>query len=379
MYNVVRNTLHMSTSNYACIYIYICFPPRSHVVCQKMLLSYYGLHNLLQLSQGKLVSSKSMCSSSLSTTIEEDHESELNKDTTSEDTENDRVSESTQLMSIGTLLFLAHHFHRNPVRKRRHSYTSDRSLTSPRQQSFQKFFRYESTPPEIVSTKEASPSPIAAAPTTPLCLYRDFDHWPFDTKIYLDGGHTFPVHRCLLIESSDVFGVMLSGRYHESSSSDINLHKVPPSAFESLLHHMYGCTFSCCTNTIKCCHSDDDNEDYEMDLIINEIISPLDEGVQPLVKHCLRVLICSNQFFVSTLLVRCEQYLQDYLRVDNIVPMFLFSQLHQSHLLARKCIQCFVSMKYSHKQNDIFQELIESQDSEKFLQMIEDLFSIDNS
>ena len=342
-----------------------------------MLLNYYGLHNLLQLSQGKLVASKSMYNSSLSTTIEEDNDLELNKDTTAEDAENDKVPESTQLMSIGTLLFLAHHFHLNPARKRRHSYTSDRSVTSPRQQSFQKLFRYESTPPEILYTKEPSPSPIVAAPTTPLCLYRDFDHWPFDTIIYLDSGHTFPVHHCLLIESSDVFAVMLSGRYHESSSSDIHLHKVPPAAFKSLLHHMYGCSFTCCTDTINCCHSDDNNEDYEMDLI-NEIISPLDKGVQPLVKHFLQVLICSNQFFVSTLLVRCEQYLQDYLKVDNIVPMFLFSQLHQSHSLARKCIQYFVSMKYDHKQNDIFKELIESQDSKKFLQMIEDLFCIDN-
>uniref|UniRef100_A0A1X7V0A8 BTB domain-containing protein n=2 Tax=Amphimedon queenslandica TaxID=400682 RepID=A0A1X7V0A8_AMPQE len=324
---------------------------KSHSICHKMLTEYGGLHNLLCLSKGQLLTTQCSCSQNTST-IED---TELKELTPSPPLPSSKVSDQetlTQLMAIDTLLYLGSQYRKCPSRKRRHSAIERRS---------------SATLPLPIKAGTISPPPLSS----PLCLYRDFDHWPFDTCIILDDGTMFPVHRRVLVESSEVFSVMLSGCYKESTDSSVSLHSVCPSSFRSLVHHAYGCG-SHCWGRVSEKEAIDEHYDDE---VIDEIVASIKEKEgQERGKHLLRVLISANQFFMCSLLTAAQESFMLYLSPKNVTPLFLFSQLHQCSLLSDATVQLLVGRGPGFCQSESFLRLVRSIECDEFLSTITTVF-----
>lgn len=371
---------------------------RSHSVCQKMLLGYGGLRNLNLLAQGINVDREMVTDAS----------SETSQDVT-ETSANGADFEAVHLqpMAISALLFLACHCSRQvPPRKRSLSLTSEDvpETSPPRKQARRNSPSLQSWTSTGGIHLAVAHHPVVAAALSPspslqVCRYIDSDHCPFDLILCVDGGrHPFPVHRTVMMESSEVFSVMLGGRYQESSQDKVQIQQVPMAAFEALLHHVYGCAQNCrggdhavpLSGSRRCSclkHrqlvADTSGESSQtpaeeppdpVDELVRAIASPLSPPEQGAVLETLQTLICADQFFVPALVHQCEQRLSRHITSDNLMPMFLFSQIHHSHFLARRCIWCLVSLPQSSKQVEVFKELLLSPEKESFLEMIQSYF-----
>ena len=339
------------------------FFSRSYAVCHKMLVSYGGLQNLLLLVQDKPVTTPCACTKP---------KGESSKDTTAVLPDNGNLysvcnSELLHSLSIGTLLFLAYYYFKVPVRKRRTSCNDSIKILS-------KLYKCEANDDTVVMTTNTES-------TSEYCLYKDFDHYPFDTLVALDDQGVFPVHRSLLMESSEVFAVMLSGRYQESASNQIYLHQISSLAFEVLVHHMYGCEFN--SSECKFNSSPTDVNTVIDDDLVNNIIYSIDEREDPparkLIKRTLLALVCADQFFLSSLKQKCEELLQRFINCSNVVLMFTFSQYHQCIQLSKKCVEFLISLDQGELQKRLFVQLLESHDSQTFLQIVESLFYVDEN
>ena len=319
-----------------------------------------------------------------------------------------------QSMALDSLLQLAHNMIRPSSRKRRHSYpsSSDDSLLldglppaskAPRLS----FSHQESLPVDLTTPQSYEPSLAQSlkGPGLTKCRYADYDHCPFDMVITVENEGSSPqqpppplsiqVHRSMLIENSDVFAVMLGGQYMESSRSEVALHKIPPLAFLSVIHHTYGCGWQCDKVIERVCESEyfthiaagnvtvGSNEDesvsrYELnlsltsDLLISQIVDKCTgETEKRLAEHCLQVLSCAGMFLLPELVTLCEHEAVRYLVPDNISAMFRFAELHWCMCLAESCVRSLVNLPHSNQRTEILRDVLtESAQGETALDII---------
>ena len=201
------------------------------------------------------------------------------------------------------------------------------------------------------------------------------------------------------MESSEVFFVMLSGQYQESNQDEIQIQQVPVGALEALLHHMYGCAQNCHKENLavpwswsracsylerrhlasstggECKQALDEEMPSPVDELVKGIVGPLSLPEQSaVVLETLQTLICADRFFVSSLVSQCEQKLSRHITSDNLMPMFLFSQIHQSHSLAQQCVWCLVTLPQTSKQVEVFKEVLYSPERKSFLEIVQSYF-----
>ena len=370
-------------------------------MCHKMLTSYYGLNNLLCLSQGNLLQS-----TTTNTVYGEEGATEDGQLFS-----NSRNScNSMQDKAMSTLLYLASRYHTRPPRKRRSSHTGIRVSNDE--------FNHFANPPatkkqrtEDLSLDNAAVgeslvdatcnNPAAASCYFPSsssspCRYIDSDHWPFDLVISVDseqsanGTHHFPVHRSILAESSEVFSVMLGGAYQESTLNEVHLREMVPSVFNTYLHHVYGCQWPCRESKGKELTASY-MENFEANIdgflgnynkgnlyscsLMKEIVRSLDSpSHKNQVIHYLSVLECANRFYMPSLIERCESVLSSLVTGDNLVPMFIFSSMYGSLCLSQKCISVLISLQNTARQCGILKELLETSDGQECFKMIENIF-----
>jgi hypothetical protein len=196
----------------------------------------------------------------------------------------------------------------------------------------------------------------------------------------------------MLVENSDVFAVMLGGQYMESSRSEVILHKLPPLAFLSVIHHTYGCGWQCgkvierVCESEHCAHisasdveSDDENVTQRglnlsltSDLLISQIVAKcVGEIERRLAEHCLQVLSCAGMFLLPELVTLCEHEAVRYLVPDNISAMFRFAELHWCMCLAESCVRSLVNLPHSNQRTEILRDvLMESAQGETALDII---------
>ena len=326
-----------------------------------MLLSYNGLHNLMCLSQGTI---SSMISKSASPAT------------------GNEVSESLKDSAMIALLYLADQYHTQPIHKRQRCYSAN--CLSKGTDDF------INTPPSKKPRFEASydlPS-LVYFNTSLFCRYQDTDHWPFDLRISVGsktgpgGIHHFPVHRLLLVESSEVFAVMLGGLYQESQRSEVHLHELTPAVFSTVIHHVYGCNWSCKKGVEQVqALSQEYNPLDSVETLSCKLVEKVVESLFSIPEkqqavHCLLLLECANRYYMPSLLSHCEDVLGPIVSEANLVPMFMFSNMHQSHRLSRRCIATLTSLRDAEKQCEMFQELLESSDASNCLTIIEDFFHV---
>lgn len=351
---------------------------RSPSTCRRMLLMYGGLHYLISMIEGDQQSLEGTDMSETREGIEKDKENVEVKVC---------VDEVAQSMAIAAMLSLAQNLSKNPSLKRQ---LSTRKSTAEQYHSVMpsplppsKRQRSESFEPTLATTETVF-SFLPQPPLSPAyCRYMDSDHTPFDLVIatsYEESQGSFAVHRSQLMENSQVFNVMLGGVYQEALSEQVHLKGVVPSAFESLLHHIYGCSWNCVGRRLR--NHPEKTRTYSDEVEVM-FASAFPSPVSPttsqeeggLMLHCLEVLACANQFFVASLIAQCELRLTASISLTNLVPLFIFSQLHGSERLARSCITHLVNMPSSSHQRDLFKQLLESSDcSCKCLRIIEEMF-----
>lgn len=300
-----------------------------------------------------------------------------------------------QAMSLDSLLQLALTMIKpSSSRKRRRSYsTSDDLVDSSLPPS--KAPRHSLSCVEPLSSEPlhllSEPSQVPPAGRIAHCRYRDWDHCPFDMVITVSNEGSTPLslqlHKSMLVDLSDVFAVMLGGQYMESSCSEVILHKVPPLAFLSLIHHAYGCGWQCPTvmETVEDSdwthtpsdHKDDDNlqEGRDLSLISDLLISQVIDqcrgaGEKRLVRHCLQVLSCAGMFLLPELVTLCEHKAVNYLVPENVSAMFQFAELHWCLCLAESCVRCVVNLPHSQQRTDILRDIVESPQGETAIKII---------
>ena len=330
---------------------------RSPASCRRMLLKYSGLHHLTSMAK--------MTYEENGEKIEEEGNEE------SSATEEEKKKEVTQSMAIAVLLSLAQNFNKLPNLKRKLSGSSiDQSHSSsmlPAKQQRRGSFS-EPTPCTSIALPLTAPSSF--------CRYVDTDHTPFDLIVmtsYKERKQSFSVHRRQLRESSEVFNVMLGGSYRESSSMQINLHDVLPTAFESLLHHVYGCCWNC---TGKKLNLDLEQSSEEVAAIFSNLLSSHSSSQGSDMLRTLEVFACANQFFIPGLVAECEMRLVASISPDNLVPLFVFSLLHDSETLAYNCVTHLINISSSILQRNLLKQLLmqSSECSSKCLHIIESMF-----
>ena len=310
-----------------------------------------------------------------------------------------------QLMALDSLLQLAHNMIRpSSSRKRRHSYpsTSDDSLDGlpPSKAPRLSLSHQESLPVDLTTPQSCAPSPLQSLKSgLTKCRYADYDHCPFDMVITVENKGSSPqppsplsiqVHRSILVENSDVFAVMLGGQYMESSRSEVVLHKIPPLAFLSVIHHTYGCGWQCAKVTERvaesehCAHvtaSDvESNESPSQsrpnlsltsDLLISQIVDKcVGETEKRLAEHCLQVLSCAGMFLLPELVTLCEHEAVRYLVPGNTSAMFRFAELHWCMCLAESCLRSVVNLPHSNQRTQILRDILESAEGETALDII---------
>ena len=359
-----------------------------------MLTSYGGLRNLNLMAQGLKVERDAATPSDPET-----------QDVT--ETSADLEAVRLQPMAISALLFLAYHCSQQASsRKRSRSFALEDNLGAF---PASKLSRRESQPlhghvsPDGAHFAMGYFPVVAPAPPPPcpqVCRYMDTDHCPFDLILSIGGGrYRFPVHKRVLMESSEVFSVMLSGQYQESNQDEVQIREVPVAAFEALLHHMYGCTQNCwrenlatpwswsrVSSYLEHQHPATGTAGEQRPRLVEQPLSPVDELIKAIVSsllpsqqstavlETLQTFICADRFLVPALVSQCEQKLSRHITADNLMPMFLFSQIHQSHFLARQCVWSLVSLPQSSKQVEVFKELLYSPERKNFLEIIQSNF-----
>lgn len=223
------------------------------------------------------------------------------------------------------------------------------------------------------------------------CRYHDSDHYPFDFEVLLIQNSTktaqhgsgtqqtirLPVHRTVLMEASEVFNVMLGRHYLESGYREVLLKDVHPQAFRSILHHIYGCGWLCTEVTadfLASSHDQSCDHSNISDSIVAAVSSNFDlpnEHVQ--VSHTLRCLATASQFLLSSLCGECEREAATYLSKASVVPLFMFSQLHQSCWLAEECMRYVTGLPPSLQRRLCLLELAHCGEGDTALDMLQRL------
>ena len=199
--------------------------------------------------------------------------------------------------------------------------------------------------------------PPTQLPPTKYCRYMDSDLFPFDLTLVIIGGRTarIPVHRRIMIESSDVFSVMLEGPYREGRSNEVTLQGTAPSTFLALVHHLYGCGWLC-PHSPPQGTQDPPLESYGTHELIECIGSA---STEPLAAtHCLSVMVCAGQYLLNHLSTLCQHAAVRYVLPSNVVDMFCLSRMHECYCLSESCLRVVMAM--GELRRDVFRNLITS-------------------
>lgn len=283
-------------------------------------------------------------------------------------------------MALDSILTLGHNMQQVPRSKRRYSGLAQGMLDI----HSRKFPRLDSSFKDLSLTETGENDPREEHQQS-YCRYLDTDHHPFDLTMMLhapSGGLVeLPVHRSTLIEESDVFRVMLSGHYKESSCGEVHIHSISPCGFLSVVHHIYGCGWQCKTVLLKIFKEKEverEKSSIQADILseatgillkeITECCSDSEEALKT--EHCLQVLVCAGRFLLPELVTLCEHAVVKYILPANIVPMFHFAQLHQCLCLAESCIRALVALPHSQLRTGLLRDLVSSNEGEAALQII---------
>ena len=232
-----------------------------------------------------------------------------------------------------------------------------------------------------------SPAGMECRPSSVECRYRDSDHRPFDYVVVLHQNGTrtaeygsetdtirMPVHKAVLMEASEVFNGMLGGHFIESDKSEVCLKEVHPQAFRSVLHHMYGCGWRCKEATNTKSRDQSCVQQNVSDSIMAAVSSNFDlPNEHADVLHTLRCLATASQFLLGSLCGECERRAASFLSPATVVPLFLFSQLHQSCWLAEECVRHVVSLPPSLQRRMCLLELAQCAEGDTALDMLQRL------
>ena len=294
-----------------------------------------------------------------------------------------------QAMALDSLLQLARTVTRPATRKRTRSHSISDDTLPP-----------SKLPRRSLAYQEPLlPISSHASPRNTVCRYMDHDHSPFDMIITInnEGSHplSIQVHKSILLELSDVFAVMLGGQYLESSRSEVHLHKIPPVAFLSVIHHAYGCGWQCSavmervmvtalvppttSELAPPTTSEESNLTSEKrpnlslisDLLISKVVDKCEgEREKKLATHCLQVLSCAGMFLLPDLVTLCQHKAVSYLVPENVSAMFRYAELHWSMCLAESCIRSVINLPHSQERTEILKDIIESPQGSTALDII---------
>jgi len=235
------------------------------------------------------------------------------------------------------------------------------------------------------SDSGASGKDITASSSNEYCRYMDSDQRPFDLTLVVDTplGEKLhiQVHKSILAEESDVFKVMLSGHYKESSSGEVAIHSVPIRGVVLMIHYLYGCGWKCShiqSNLSKetlrrdVLSSDPSSSsdviyaatEHLLDVITSSCDSDRD-GEE--LERCLQTMVCAGRFLLPDLIALCEHEADSYITPGNVAAMFNFSLLHQCFCLGESCLRFLLSMPHSQLRTDTFGQLLSSPEAESAL------------
>lgn len=253
------------------------------------------------------------------------------------------------------------------------------------------------SPPKAPTEPNLS-CPYSGVGCKPRCRYRDYDHCPFDYSVKLDRHGTqtqqngmetkqcetgtqhiyFLAHRAVLAGASEVFNVMLGGGFMESCGSEVHLKDVHPWAFLSLLHHVYGCGWDCQEASEAWDqedHSHNDLSDISSSLIAAVISKDTCVFSHPYILRTLRCLETASRFLLDSMRQRCERRAATLITMPTLVPLFLFSQLHGSVVLAEKCLQRLLFSRPSSESRTVLLQLASCPEATAALALAQKLIS----
>ena len=223
----------------------------------------------------------------------------------------------------------------------------------------------------------------------PRCRYHDYDNTPFDYSVKLDRHGTgterhgtgtehvhLLAHRAVLMGASQVFNVMLSGHFMESGGSEVYLRGVHPTAFLSLLHHIYGCGWDC-SDAMETWLPDDGSHDDQSDIsssLMSAVVSNYDYS-RPKVLQTLRCLATASRFLLDSMRESCERQAASFVTMTTLVPLFLFSLLHGSVILGEKCLRCLFFRPPSPARRTCLLQLASCPESSAAMELLRSLVS----
>ena len=286
-----------------------------------------------------------------------------------------------QYMALESLLVLAVNSQQTTPITRRGSFTMDTPSSCKRSRAMSGGF------PEVelaCALKQFTETDVSCDRSydqiRPTCRYLDTDHYPFDLTIVVHGPEggvaRVPVHKSILIESSDVFRVMLHGEYSEAASSEVLLKDLPPLAFVSLIHHLYGCGWLCVDvfnhPLLDVPHVPTDGLSTLVTRHILKSITSHHPCVEESVRaeHCLLTLMCARRFLLQELSTLCQHAAVQFVTPSNVVDMFLFSRIHKCYCLSESCIRVVMAMNHCQLRTDVFRDLVMSCEGEAVLGML---------
>lgn len=305
----------------------------------------------------------------------------------------DSAKEEVWEMGVDSMLALGHTMHLKQVPQHRRRYSTLPPELEAQARKFP-FLRLDfcfkdlslsDTAANLQYCNEDSSDGKLAPHPLMYCRYKDTDHRPFDLTMILhsSSGQLLNVqaHKSTLMEESDVFRVMLTGSYKESSCSEVHIYSIAPRGFLSIIHHIYGCGWQCKAILDEVCRADE--QDVVTSAPHSDILSKstdvLLEAVTTAcksredssrVRHCLEVLACAGRFLLPTLTTLSEHAAIKYLCPENLVPMFHFAQFHQCFCLAESCIRTMLNIPHLKLRTDIFKDLITSSEGEAVIHII---------
>ena len=233
--------------------------------------------------------------------------------------------------------------------------------------------------------RDSSDGDLSMCSSHHYCRYMDSDQRPFDLTLLV---HTplgdklqLQVHKSILAEESDVFKVMLSGHYKESSSGEVAIHSVPICGVVSMIHYLYGCSWKCphiqsklSKETLQRGVSPGDPSSSSdviyaatqqlLDVITSSCDS--DQNGREL-DQCLQTMVCAGRFLLPDLIMQCEHGADRYITPGNVVAMFNFSLLHQCFCLGESCLRFLLNLPHSQLRTDTFGQLLSSPEAESAL------------
>ena len=240
--------------------------------------------------------------------------------------------------------------------------------------------------PDPQPPTETSPTDLACRHSgvgcAPRCRYHDYDNTPFDYSVKLDRHGTgtehvyLLAHRAVLMGASQVFNVMLGGHFLESGGSEVYLRGVHPTAFLSLLHHIYGCGWDC-SGAMETRLPEDGSHDDQSDIsssLISAVVSNYDYNHSK-VLQTLRCLATASRFLLDSMRESCERQAASFVTMTTLVPLFLFSRLHGSVFLGEKCLRCLVFRPPSPARRICLLQLASCPESSAAMELLQSLVS----